>query len=147
MSACEQASWWSKVRKHAGPYKPASFTFVQEGLAHTVSRLHDRTDAAVMNAFDATSPEPPAAELHSEERHINGRQLCMGLREYAIKQYGPLARTVLAHWGVRRTEDFGKIVFALVAAGLMRKSETDSYDDFVGVFDFAEAFGDALERC
>ena len=52
-----------------------------------------------------------------------------------------LAKTVLHSWGVRRTEDFGRIVFALVETGILRKSEEDSLGDFMGVFDFDEAFG------
>jgi uncharacterized repeat protein (TIGR04138 family) len=52
-----------------------------------------------------------------------------------------LAKTVLAQWGVRRTEDFGKIVFAMIDAGLMRGSDTDTPEDFRGVYDFDEAFG------
>jgi uncharacterized repeat protein (TIGR04138 family) len=47
---------------------------------------------------------------------------------------------VLAGWNVRRTDDFGRIVFAMIDAGLFSKSSRDSIDDFRGVFDFQEAF-------
>lgn len=69
----------------------------------------------------------------------------MGLRDYAIRQYGLLARTVLTHWNVRRTEDFGRIVFAMVQAGELRKSDDDSPGDFREVYDFDEAFADLRE--
>jgi uncharacterized repeat protein (TIGR04138 family) len=51
-----------------------------------------------------------------------------------------MARTVLHRWNIKRTEDFGKIVFAMVDLGLMRKTEEDTIRDFEGVFDFHEAF-------
>ena len=73
-------------------------------------------------------------------RHISGQEFCDGIRRYAIDQFGPLARTVLEYWGVKETVDFGRIVFALVDVGLMRKTEEDTLDDFKDVYDFDSAF-------
>jgi uncharacterized repeat protein (TIGR04138 family) len=79
--------------------------------------------------------------------HVTGQQLCMGLRDYAIERYGMLAPAVLKTWNVRRTDDFGRIVFAMIEHGLMSKTPDDSIEDFRGVFDFEEAFArDALLR-
>ncbi|MHC4613675.1 MAG: Minf_1886 family protein [Planctomycetota bacterium] len=73
------------------------------------------------------------------------RVLCLGLRELAIEKYGLLAPVVLEHWRVRRTFDFGRIVFAMIDAGLMTKTHRDSLEDFQAVYDFEEAFShDAL---
>jgi len=44
-------------------------------------------------------------------------------------------------WHVSRTDDFGRIVFAMIDAGLLSKSSRDRAEDFRGVFDFQEAFG------
>lgn len=74
-------------------------------------------------------------------RHITGQELLTGVRQYALDQFGPLARAVLEHWGVRATEDFGRLVFALVEAKVLSKTEDDTLDDFRGVYDFEEAFG------
>ncbi len=76
----------------------------------------------------------------SEVRHISGEELCDGLRKLAIARFGPMAKEVLNFWGVRGTEDFGNIVFNLVDAGLLLKTERDRIDDFIGVYDFDEAF-------
>jgi len=46
----------------------------------------------------------------------------------------------LEEWGVKRCEDFGEIVFALVEGGALSKTETDSRADFQGGYDFADAF-------
>jgi len=73
-------------------------------------------------------------------RHISGRELAGGVRDLAIERFGPMARTVLEHWGIRRTEDVGEIVFALVECGILIKRDEDSMDDFVNVFDFDQAF-------
>ena len=57
-------------------------------------------------------------------------------------QLGQPDREVLGHWGITRTEDFGRIVFTLVDIGLLVTQPGDQVEDFEGVYDFAEAFGD-----
>jgi len=57
-----------------------------------------------------------------------------------VQRYGLLAGTVLARWGVKRTDDFGTIVYAMIDRGELRASDRDSFEDFKGVFDFAETF-------
>ena len=76
----------------------------------------------------------------AERRHLSGRELVEACRDLAIERYGLLARLVLEHWGVTRTEHFGDIVFALVDLGLLLAQPSDTRDDFVDVFDFAAAF-------
>jgi uncharacterized repeat protein (TIGR04138 family) len=114
---------WTSIRREA-PFPQEAFQFVREGLAHTVKTFHG----------DGAS---------STERHVSGPQLCIGLRDYAIHTYGMLARTVLSRWGIKSTGDFGRIVFAMIEAGLMRKSEEDSLEDFQNVYEFDEAFAAA----
>ncbi|MEO1009494.1 MAG: Minf_1886 family protein [Planctomycetota bacterium] len=116
---------WHELRSRA-PFALEAFQFVREGLAHTVA------------GFDASRDGPVPAD--DGTRHVTGQELCVGLRSYAVERYGLLARTVLRKWGVTTTEDFGKIVYAMVDAGLMRTSDQDSLDDFRGVYDFGEAF-------
>ena len=108
-------------------YPLAAFLFVQRGLDHTVRQIHGEAD-------DEADP------TERESRHVSGRDLCFGLRDFAVQQYGLLARTVLRRWRIERSEDFGHIVFAMVEAGLMHKTDEDTLDDFVDVFDFTHAF-------
>ena len=75
-----------------------------------------------------------------ERRHVSGRELAEGIRKFALEQFGGLARMVFDGWNIRRTDDFGEIVFGMVEAGLMGKTEQDSKDDFRGVYDFDDAF-------
>lgn len=73
-------------------------------------------------------------------RHISGDELAEGVRDLAIREFGPMARTVLEYWGIHCTRDLGEIVFALVDAGVLIKEDDDSLDDFHDLFDFEEAF-------
>jgi uncharacterized repeat protein (TIGR04138 family) len=72
--------------------------------------------------------------------HISGKELLEGIKELALDQYGPMAKTVIRHWGVNTTEDFGEIVFNMVNSGLMRKNEADTCDEFKDGYNFDKAF-------
>src|SRR5437763_7474250 len=73
-------------------------------------------------------------------RHVAGPELLEGVRQYALKEFGPMVVTVLSYWGIRSCEDVGHMVFNLIGAGIFGKTEEDSIDDFKNVFDFQEAF-------
>lgn len=75
-----------------------------------------------------------------EPRHISGQELVEGARVLALDRYGPMARTVLEHWGIHATEDLGEIVFTLVDLGVLIKQNEDTKADFRDVFDFEDAF-------
>jgi uncharacterized repeat protein (TIGR04138 family) len=62
------------------------------------------------------------------------------LREFALKEYGPMSKAVLNEWGLKVTDDFGQVVFNLVNASVLGKNDTDSPNDFKNVFTFEEAF-------
>lgn len=89
---------------------------------------------------DAASGRSMVGRMRSDSRHVTGQQLCLGLRDYAIKRYGMMAPAVLRTWNLRRTEDFGRIVFAMIEHGLMSKTADDTLEDFRSVYDFDEAF-------
>jgi uncharacterized repeat protein (TIGR04138 family) len=79
------------------------------------------------------------------ERHVTGQELCQAIRQYAHEEYGLLAQSVLNHWGIRSTSDFGEIVFNLIEIGKMRKTPHDRREDFDDVFDFSEALIEGFE--
>ncbi|GIW76605.1 MAG: hypothetical protein KatS3mg104_1668 [Phycisphaerae bacterium] len=103
-------------------YAPEAFIFVQEGLKYTSDKLHG-------TKADLTS-----------DRHVTGRELSEGLRELAIARWGMLARLVLERWGIFSTMDFGRIVYAMISAGLFSKTDQDTIEDFRNVYDFRKAF-------
>jgi uncharacterized repeat protein (TIGR04138 family) len=73
-------------------------------------------------------------------RHVSGPELLDGVRQYALKEFGPMVMTVFDSWGIRSCEDIGHMVFNLIGAGVFGKTEQDSIDDFKNVYDFEEAF-------
>lgn len=85
-------------------------------------------------------PRPGKTRRKQAERHLTGQQLCEAARQYALQQYGYMARTVLGTWGVRSTADLGEIVFNMIESGQMRKTRKDRREDFHGVFDFGDGF-------
>ncbi len=96
-------------------YSREAYRFVQEGLEYTVRRRGRRG-------------------------HVSGRELLEGVRDMARERFGLMARTVLNQWGIRKTGDFGEIVFNLVDEQIMSKQDSDTRDDFANVYDFEEAF-------
>ncbi len=74
------------------------------------------------------------------ERHVTGQQLVQGARALALAEWGPMAITVLAHWGIHSTADIGAIVYNLIEARIFGRNERDSLADFDGAYSFHEAF-------
>jgi uncharacterized repeat protein (TIGR04138 family) len=97
-------------------------------------RFHGKAYVFLLSALHAV------LEGLEEPRHISGEELAHGAREFALAQYGPMARTVLAHWGIHSTDDLGEIVFAMVECGVLIKREEDRKEAFQDLFDFEEAF-------
>lgn len=75
-----------------------------------------------------------------ERRHVSAGELLEAIQQYAGQEYGPFGREVLEHWGVRRSEDFGDIVFNMIERGLLNKTPEDSKEDFSGYDDFWNSF-------
>ncbi len=109
-------------------YAYEAYEFLFAALAHT-QRMLGRVPP----------PEGPAPE---QDYHVSGPELLAGVRDLALREFGLMARTVFRMWGINRTDDFGELVFNLVEAGLMSKTDEDSRKDFHAVYDLDEA----LER-
>ena len=98
-------------------------------------RYNERAYLFVLAALEYAQGRLPA------RRHLSGGELAWACRDFALEQFGLLAPTVLAHWGVAATQDFGRIVFMLIDVGLLARQDSDRIEDFDQVYDFAEAFG------
>ncbi len=105
----------AKIRASESHYHELGYLFVLESIEFLQTRLPAR-------------------------RHVSGPELAHACREYALSQYGLMSRQVLDHWGIRQTDDIGRIVFTLVEVGLLTTQPTDSEDDFRGVYDFDRVF-------
>jgi uncharacterized repeat protein (TIGR04138 family) len=93
-------------------YRPEAYVFINEALQH-------------------------AQKMVGRKGHVTGRELSVGCRRLALERYGRLAKAVLNSWGLQATDDFGRVVYNLIRAGLMSKTEGDSIEDFHALFDFS----------
>jgi uncharacterized repeat protein (TIGR04138 family) len=91
----------------------------------------------LLNALNYTVK---SREKQGLKGHVTGGELLGGIREFGLREYGFLARTVFEQWGVRETDDFGEIVFELVEAEVLSKQDTDRKQDFAKLYDFGDAF-------
>lgn len=91
------------------------------------------------DALDFTIAAQPRASA-GRPRHVRGPELLGGFRDLALREFGPLAHTVLEIWGISRCEDVGEMVFNLIDVGAFGKTEEDTRDDFANGFDFEDAF-------
>jgi uncharacterized repeat protein (TIGR04138 family) len=82
---------------------------------------------------------PPAGAQADQEHHVTGPELLHGIRDLALREFGLMARVVFHVWGIDRTADFGEIVFNLVEARLMSKTDEDRRRDFHDVYDLDQA--------
>lgn len=97
-------------------YKVEAYLFVIEALNHELGRL------------GLSAPE--------RRRHLTARELLSGIKDLGWERYGRLAKDVFESWGVKSTRDFGEIVFNLVDAKELSKTDEDKIEDFDEAFDF-----------
>jgi len=62
--------------------------------------------------------------------------VCEVVRDHALPYFNDVdeAKELLAEWGIRASEDLGRIVYALVDAGMLRAEPNNSVRDFDGLF-------------
>jgi uncharacterized repeat protein (TIGR04138 family) len=113
----------SLICKEDPRFDKRAYGFIRLGLDHTVKELRKKDPGRGGKSF-----------------HVSGRELLDGLRIYALDQFGPLAKTVLNDWGIKRCSDFGDIVFNLIEYNVFSKTTDDQRADFADIYSFDEAF-------
>lgn len=101
-------------------YQPDAYAFLREALEFTHSRI--------------------SRPRKQPDRHVTVPELVTGIRDYALKTYGPMVLTVFEEWGIKECADFGNILFDLVEANHFSVTEQDKREQFDGALDFHEAF-------
>ncbi|MCW1923057.1 hypothetical protein OKA05_10875 [Luteolibacter arcticus] len=108
------------ILKRERRYDPLAYLFLKEALDFTLKR---------------------AAEGNGgEQRHVTGKELCLGYRDLALEQFGPMSSTLMHEWGIRESGDIGEMVFHLIDEQMFGKQESDTKEDFAAAFDFDDAF-------
>jgi uncharacterized repeat protein (TIGR04138 family) len=113
----------SLICKEDGRFDRPAYQFLRQGLDATVKELKKRD-----------------AKRAQQSLHVSGPELLEGLKDYALEQYGPLAKTVLNSWGITRGADFGDMVFNLIEYNVFSKTDADRREDFSDTYTFEDAF-------
>jgi uncharacterized repeat protein (TIGR04138 family) len=115
-------------------YAYEAYEFVFAALAHTQKAL-------------GRVPRGEPGEEAEASNHVSGPELLRGIRDFALREFGLMARTVFRRWGVNRTGDFGEIIFNLIDANLMSKTPEDNRRDFQDVYDLDEELVNGYRIC
>ncbi len=102
-------------------YRPEGYQFLRESLEATLKKR-------------SKSKQQPVST------HVSAEELLDGFKRMALKEFGPMAPTVLNYWGITSCRDIGEMVFNLIEAGAFGRTENDRIDDFERGFDFHDAF-------
>ena len=86
-------------------YAAEAYSFVSDAVTFTVNRL-------------------------KEHRHVSAGELLSGMRDFAEKEYGVLAREVLQNWGIFTASDIGELVYLLISVQILSASPGDKRSDF-----------------
>lgn len=121
MSAKDFPEVVDQIRKEDPRFEKGAYFFVRHALDHTLRSVKGEKKAR-------------------PQHHVSGQELLDGIRDFALDQYGPMAKTLLDNWNIRQCSDFGDIVFNLVEWGVLGKTESDKPEDFATGYDFEEAF-------
>jgi uncharacterized repeat protein (TIGR04138 family) len=105
-----------------------AYEFVCEAVTYTQTKL---------NRIAAEDEDP-------DDHHVSGAELLRGTCELAIREFGMMAPIVFKQWGVRTTDHVGEIVFKLIGAQRLSKSDRDDPDDFHELFDLHQALTDGF---
>jgi uncharacterized repeat protein (TIGR04138 family) len=105
--------------KRENRFDPMAYFFLKDALDYTLRRVAETNDGT--------------------SRHVSGPELLAGFRDLALEQYGPMASTLMAEWGVRRCRDVGDMVFHLIEEQIFGRQESDRKEDFDEAFDFEDS--------
>src|SRR6267154_4519188 len=121
-------------------YHRDAYQFLREALDYTQKKA-GKEYRVPSEARDTTVEETKAVVPKEEDqKHVSGQELLEGIRDYALKEFGPMVTTVFEEWGIRSCKDFGEMVFLLVDHRILRKTDKDSHADFENGYDFHDAF-------
>lgn len=123
----EDSDAFLKLLKKDRRFTLETYRFVNEALEYA-QELGMGKAAATENPNGAPSPDDVA-------NHVTGQDLSRAAKDWAVLQYGLMAKTVLAKLGIRKTRDIGDAVYNMIEVGLMSKTPEDSVEDFDDVFD------------
>lgn len=97
-----------EIMRRDATYAPAAYAFMRQAMDYSMEQYHKG----------------------GEQPHLSAEELYLGFCACALQEYGPLAATVLEHWGVTESADVGSIVYNLIHAGVFGRQEGDTQEQF-----------------
>ena len=116
------------------------FYYIVSQICVEDDRYHTDAYEFVMEALNF------AQKKFKKNKHVNGRQFLEGIKELLMRKFGPMTIPVLDYWGVKKTEDFGNIVYNLEKHKVIAKDEDDQYETFKDVYDFQKVFDEGYRK-
>ncbi len=113
-------------------YACEAYEFVCDAVTYTQDQL---------GRGGHTNPDEPIREEH----HVSGAELVKGACALAVREFGMMAPLVFRQWGLEKTDDFGELVFKLIEADKLSKSDRDEVQDFQNLFDLHQALVEQFE--
>lgn len=120
MQAAQFETAIDNIQRRDNRFDPQAYLFLKDALDFTLKRAAEDNDG--------------------QARHVSGKELVLGFRDLALQEFGPMATTLMTEWNVRETRHIGEMVFLLIEEQMFGKQDSDTLEDFEGVFDFDEAF-------
>jgi uncharacterized repeat protein (TIGR04138 family) len=124
---------------HLAPGEVAPLTAVRV-LSQLLGRNVDSI-AFVLTAYRRASAKSMPRNIFKRAQ-VDAKMICDSIRDYALEHYGSreVALETLRFWKLEKSEDVGKIVFALVEVGVLTAEEDDLMHDFDGLFTLETLF-------
>lgn len=124
----EDSDAFLKLLKKDRRFTLETYRFINEALEYA-------QELGMGKAAATENPDGAASSPRNVANHVTGQELSRAAKDWAVLQYGFMAKTVLAKLGLRKTRDFGDAVYNMIDVGLMSKTPEDSVEDFDDVFD------------
>ena len=109
----------------------------EKEIRQRIEQLSSTTGAfpveAYLLVFDALN-KCLLAHKKTRLEPISALELSQAMAEILRDGFGPFASHLLQKWGIRSTNDFGRLVYELVDAGLLALNEGDTIEDFNELF-------------
>ena len=136
------------LRRILGVVRPETGVWIRDALASVEARRLGAVAAKagctvdavrfLCHAFNVAKGQPGGGR-------VTAGHVCDGVRDWAIRYFNDTdeAKELLAEWGITRSEDVGRIVFAMVQLGHMKAEEGETIRDFDGLFTLETLFSDS----
>ena len=107
-----------RIIENDSRFHPDAYIFINDAVKFTIDNINMRADRS--------------------NRHISGKELLDGIKDFAMSKFGPMSYEVLSSWGLEDSLSIGYVVFNMVDYKLLGKSNNDSITDFDNSYNLRE---------